>query len=94
VSYRNDDVAADERAAAIEREVAELRARLAAVDLSSLRDDVDGKREELAEVERELSVIRRRARISPAAIWGLLVLCFVIALATMAIGFFARGGIR
>jgi uncharacterized membrane protein len=94
VSYRDDDVAAEERAAALEREVAELRARLAAVDLSSLHDDVMGKREELGEVERELAGIRRRAWISPGAIWGLLVLCFVLVLATMAIGFAARGAAR
>ena len=94
VSYRDDDVAAEERAAALEREVAELRARLSALDLSSLRDDLVGKREELGEVERELAGIRRRAWISPGAIWGLLVLCFVLVLATMAIGFAARGGVR
>ena len=94
VSYRDDDVAAEERAAALEREVAELRASLAALDLSSLRDDVVGKREELGEVERELAGIRRGGWISPGAIWGLLVLCFVFVLATMAIGFAARGGVR
>jgi hypothetical protein len=82
VSYRDDVLAAEERAAAAEREVAELRARIPDVD--ALRDDVRSRRAELVGLRGQIDELRR-VRLSAPRIWLLLALAFVLSL--LAVGF-------
>jgi plasmid replication initiation protein len=82
VSYRDDVVAAEERAAAAEREVAELRARVPDVD--ALREDVRSRRAELVGIRGQIDELRR-VRLSAPRIWLLLALAFVLAL--LAVGY-------
>jgi hypothetical protein len=82
VGYRDDVVAAEERAAAAEREVEELRARIPDVD--ALRDDVRSRRAELVGLRAQIDELRR-VRLSAPRIWLLLAIAFVLAI--LAVGF-------
>ncbi len=77
MGYRDDVVAAEERAAAAELEVAELRAGIPDVD--ALRDDVRSRRAQLAGLRSQIEELRR-VRLSAPRIWLLLALAFVLAL--------------